>query len=47
MGIITVSAWKMEERAEQRMSVGRLPDSINGRVRHTAENASSERSVFV
>lgn len=32
VGDITVAAWQMEERADQRMSVGRLPDSINGRV---------------
>ncbi|XP_042260484.1 inositol polyphosphate-4-phosphatase type I A-like isoform X2 [Thunnus thynnus] len=31
VGDITVAAWQMEERADQRMAVGRLPDSINGR----------------
>ncbi|XP_070711492.1 inositol polyphosphate-4-phosphatase type I A-like isoform X2 [Pempheris klunzingeri] len=31
VGNVTVAAWQMEERADQRMSVGRLPDSINGR----------------
>ncbi|XP_028275338.1 type I inositol 3,4-bisphosphate 4-phosphatase-like isoform X8 [Parambassis ranga] len=31
VGAITIVAWQMEERADQRMSVGRLPDSINGR----------------
>ncbi|XP_068575982.1 inositol polyphosphate-4-phosphatase type I A-like isoform X4 [Cebidichthys violaceus] len=31
VGNITIAAWQMEERADQRMSVGRLPDSINGR----------------
>lgn len=33
VGDITVAAWQMEEKADQRMSVGHLPDSINGRVR--------------
>lgn len=33
VGNIAVAAWQMEDRADQRMSVGRLPDSINGRVR--------------
>lgn len=33
VGNVTIAAWQMEERAEQRMSVGRLPDSLNGRVR--------------
>uniref|UniRef100_UPI0037E9394D inositol polyphosphate-4-phosphatase type I A-like isoform X8 n=1 Tax=Semicossyphus pulcher TaxID=241346 RepID=UPI0037E9394D len=31
VGNVTIAAWQMEERADQRMSVGRLPDSINGR----------------
>lgn len=31
VGNIIIAAWQMEERADQRMSVGRLPDSINGR----------------
>lgn len=33
VGNVTIAAWQMEDRADQRMSVGRLPDSINGRVR--------------
>uniref|UniRef100_A0A3Q3EGM0 Inositol polyphosphate-4-phosphatase type I A n=1 Tax=Labrus bergylta TaxID=56723 RepID=A0A3Q3EGM0_9LABR len=33
VGNVTIAAWQMEERADQRMSVSRLPDSINGRVR--------------
>lgn len=33
VGIVTIAAWQMEERADQKMSAGRLPDSINGRVR--------------
>uniref|UniRef100_A0A673A0P3 Inositol polyphosphate-4-phosphatase type I A n=1 Tax=Sphaeramia orbicularis TaxID=375764 RepID=A0A673A0P3_9TELE len=35
VGNITVAAWQMEDRADQRMSVGRLPDTINGRVGST------------
>nr|XP_033471639.1 inositol polyphosphate-4-phosphatase type I A-like isoform X14 [Epinephelus lanceolatus] len=31
VGNIIIAAWQMEERADQRMSVGRLPDSISGR----------------
>ncbi|XP_049919198.1 inositol polyphosphate-4-phosphatase type I A-like isoform X6 [Epinephelus moara] len=31
VGNIIIAAWQMEERADQRMSVGRLPDSINRR----------------
>lgn len=33
VGKITVTAWQMEERADQRMAIGRMPDSISGRVR--------------
>lgn len=33
VGNITVAAWQMEERADQRTAVGRLPDNIGGRVR--------------
>lgn len=35
MGNITVAAWQMEDRADQRVSTGWLPDGINGRVRDT------------
>ncbi|XP_013855429.1 type I inositol 3,4-bisphosphate 4-phosphatase [Austrofundulus limnaeus] len=31
VGSIVVVVWQMEERADPRMSVGRLPDIINGR----------------
>ena len=33
VGNITIAAWQMEDRADQRMAVGCLPDGINGRVR--------------
>ncbi|XP_058478954.1 inositol polyphosphate-4-phosphatase type I A-like isoform X9 [Solea solea] len=31
VGSITIAAWQMDDRADQRMSVSNLPDSINGR----------------
>ncbi|KAM9328699.1 inositol polyphosphate-4-phosphatase type I A-like isoform 2-T3 [Pholidichthys leucotaenia] len=31
VGNIAIAAWQMEERTDQRMLMGRLPDSINGR----------------
>ncbi|XP_056226417.1 inositol polyphosphate-4-phosphatase type I A-like isoform X8 [Seriola aureovittata] len=31
VGNVTIAAWQMEDRADQRMPGGRLPDSINGR----------------
>ncbi|XP_041834926.1 inositol polyphosphate-4-phosphatase type I A-like isoform X12 [Melanotaenia boesemani] len=31
VGSVTIAAWQMEDKADQRMSIGRLPDSINGR----------------
>ncbi|KAK2857087.1 hypothetical protein Q5P01_005822 [Channa striata] len=31
VGNVVIAAWQMEERADPRMSVSRLPDSINGR----------------
>ena len=39
VGNVTIAAWQMEERQDQRMSVGRLPDSINGRVRGSGRDA--------
>lgn len=39
VGNVTIAAWQMEERADQRMSVGRLPDSINGRVRDAGRDS--------
>lgn len=40
VGNITIAGWQMEERADQRMSVGRLPDSINGRVRESLKHVT-------
>lgn len=40
VGNVTIAAWQMEERTDQRMSVGRLPDSINGRVRVSGRDAA-------
>ncbi|XP_029372895.1 type I inositol 3,4-bisphosphate 4-phosphatase-like isoform X3 [Echeneis naucrates] len=31
VGKVTIAAWQMEDRADQRMSAGRLPDSVSGR----------------
>ncbi|XP_075897854.1 inositol polyphosphate-4-phosphatase type I Ab isoform X9 [Nelusetta ayraudi] len=42
VGTIMVSAWRMEERAEQRMSVSRLPDSFNGRTMLPVDESLAE-----
>uniref|UniRef100_A0A3B5MUK2 Inositol polyphosphate-4-phosphatase type I A n=1 Tax=Xiphophorus couchianus TaxID=32473 RepID=A0A3B5MUK2_9TELE len=34
VGKVTIAAWQMEDRADHRMSVRSLPESINGRVRN-------------
>uniref|UniRef100_A0A8C4IRA0 Inositol polyphosphate-4-phosphatase type I A n=1 Tax=Dicentrarchus labrax TaxID=13489 RepID=A0A8C4IRA0_DICLA len=47
VGNVTIAAWQMEERADQRMSVGRLPDSINGRVRGAGRDTSLTESMGV
>lgn len=33
VGTVSVSAWQLEDRAEQRMSLSRAPESVSGRVR--------------
>ncbi|XP_070786845.1 inositol polyphosphate-4-phosphatase type I A-like [Enoplosus armatus] len=42
VGNVTIAAWQMEERADQRMSVGRLPDSINGRTMLPVDESLAE-----
>ncbi|XP_074483504.1 inositol polyphosphate-4-phosphatase type I A-like isoform X9 [Sebastes fasciatus] len=42
VGNINIAAWQLEERADQRMSVGRLPDSINGRTMLTVDESLTE-----
>lgn len=33
VGNISISAWHLEDRAEQRMSLSQIPESVGGRVR--------------
>ncbi|XP_030265490.1 inositol polyphosphate-4-phosphatase type I A-like isoform X14 [Sparus aurata] len=42
VGNVTIAAWQMEERQDQRMSVGRLPDSINGRTMLPVDESLAE-----
>ncbi|KAM6893089.1 inositol polyphosphate-4-phosphatase type I Ab isoform 3-T4 [Lycodopsis pacificus] len=42
VGNVTIAAWQMEERADQRMSAGRLPDSINGRTMLPVDESLTE-----
>ncbi|XP_017293590.1 inositol polyphosphate-4-phosphatase type I A isoform X2 [Kryptolebias marmoratus] len=42
VGNIAVAAWQMEDRADPRMSVGRLPDIINGRTVLSVDESLTE-----
>nr|XP_046238083.1 inositol polyphosphate-4-phosphatase type I A-like isoform X12 [Scatophagus argus] len=42
VGSITIAAWQMEERADPRVTVGRLPDSINGRTMLPVDESLTE-----
>ncbi|XP_034462212.1 inositol polyphosphate-4-phosphatase type I Ab isoform X10 [Hippoglossus hippoglossus] len=42
VGNITITAWQMEDRADQRMSLNRLPDGINGRTVLTVDESLTE-----
>ncbi|XP_061571844.1 inositol polyphosphate-4-phosphatase type I A-like isoform X4 [Cololabis saira] len=42
VGNIAVAAWQMEDRADHRMSLSRLPDSINGRTMLPVDESLTE-----
>ncbi|XP_078100149.1 inositol polyphosphate-4-phosphatase type I A-like isoform X4 [Sander vitreus] len=42
VGNISIAAWQMEERADQRMSVSRLPDNITGRTMLPVDQSLTE-----
>ncbi|XP_028983511.1 inositol polyphosphate-4-phosphatase type I A isoform X9 [Betta splendens] len=42
VGIITITAWQMEERADWRMAIGRMPESTSGRTLLPVDDSLTE-----